>query len=181
MIAFQAAAPGTEVAPGRHLRTERTLTALGLIGTVASVLGNEAAIRWGRKRLITVALLASIITGVSVGTLGTLSYSLAVALLLFYGFVVWLDSASLTAGAAGTAEPARRGQTLAVHSMLGYSGGFVGPLMIGYVLDLAGGMSRVAWALSFGLIALLMLVALVAFRLMRPRELSGDRSNEECS
>ena len=62
--------------------------------------------------------------------------------------------------------------------MLGYSGGFVGPLMIGYALDLAGGMSRMAWALSFGLVALLMLAALIAFRLMRPRELSGDRGTQ---
>ena len=59
--------------------------------------------------------------------------------------------------------------------MLGYSGGFVGPLMIGYTLDLAGGMSRMGWGLSFGLIAVLMLIALAAFRLMRPRALSGDR------
>ena len=40
---------------------------------------------------------------------------------------------------AGTAEPSRRGATLAVHSTLGYAGGFVGPLLIGYTLDLAGG------------------------------------------
>ncbi len=152
------------------------LTALGLIGTVASVLGNEAAIRWGRRRLISVALLASIAVGGSIGTIGTLSYAVAVVLLLIYGFVVWLDSSSLTAGAAGSAEPTRRGATLAVHSMLGYSGGFVGPLMIGYTLDLAGGMSRMAWGVSFGLVALLMLLALVAFRLMRPRELIGDRA-----
>jgi dipeptide/tripeptide permease len=114
----------------------------------------------------------------SLGYFGTLSYSVAVVLLLIYGFVVWLDSSSLTAGAAGTAEPSRRGATLAVHSMLGYSGGFVGPLMIGYTLDLAGGVTRdarIAWGVSFGLVALLMLLALVAFRLMRPRELSGDR------
>ena len=95
-------------------------------------------------------------------------------LLLVYGFVVWLDSSSLTAGAAGTAEPSRRGATLAVHSMLGYSGGFVGPLMIGYTLDLAGGMSRTGWGVSFGLIAVLMLLALIAFRWMRPRALSGE-------
>lgn len=151
------------------------LTALGLIGTVSSVLGNEAAIRWGRRRLITVALLASIAVGGSIGFIGTLSYAVAVALLLIYGFVVWLDSSSLTAGAAGTAEPSRRGATLAVHSMLGYSGGFVGPLMMGYTLDLAGGMSRMAWGVSFGLVAVLMVLALVTFRLMRPRELSGDR------
>jgi predicted MFS family arabinose efflux permease len=152
------------------------LTALGIIGTFASVFGNEAAIRWGRVRLITLAMLASTAVSIALGYVGTLSYSVAVALLLVYGFVVWLDSSSLTAGAAGTAEPSRRGATLAVHSMLGYSGGFVGPLMIGYTLDLAGGMSRTGWAVSFGLIAALMLAALAAFRVMRPRELAGDRS-----
>ena len=150
------------------------LTALGVIGTIASVFGNEAAIRWGRVRLITLAMLASVAVSGSIGFLGTLSYTLAVTLLLVYGFVVWLDSSSLTAGAAGTAEPSRRGATLAVHSMLGYSGGFVGPLMIGYTLDLAGGMSRTGWGVSFGLIAVLMLLALIAFRWMRPRALSGE-------
>ena len=154
------------------------LTALGVIGTFASVFGNEAAIRWGRVKLITLAMLASIAVSGSIGFLGSVSYTLAVALLLIYGFVVWLDSSSLTAGAAGTAEPSRRGATLAVHSMLGYSGGFVGPLMIGYTLDLAGGMSRVAWGVSFGLVAVLMLLALVAFRLMRPLEVSGDRGDQ---
>ena len=152
------------------------LTALGLIGTVASVLGNEAAIRWGRRRLITVAMLASVAVSGGIGYLGTLSYALAVGLLLIYGCVVWLDSSSLTAGAAGTAEPSRRGATLAVHSMLGYSGGFVGPLMIGYVLDISGGMSRTGWGAAFMLIAVLMALALITFRLMRPREVSGDRS-----
>ncbi len=151
------------------------LTTLAVIGTFASVFGNEAAIRWGRVKLITLAMLASVAVSTSLGFVGTLSYTLSVVLLLIYGFVVWLDSSSLTAGAAGTAEPSRRGATLAVHSMLGYSGGFIGPLMIGYTLDAAGGMSRVAWGVSFGLIAVLMLLALVMFRLMRPRELSGDR------
>jgi MFS family permease len=170
-LAYVAASTGAEV----RFSPTYVLTAVGLIGTVSSVLGNEAAIRWGRRRLITVALLASIAVGGSIGFIGTLSYAVAVAMLLIYGFVVWMDSSSLTAGAAGTAEPSRRGATLAVHSMLGYSGGFVGPLMMGYTLDLAGGMSRMAWGVSFGLVAVLMALALVTFRLMRPGELSGDR------
>ena len=58
-----------------------------------------------------------------------MSYALAVVLMTIYGVVIWLNSSSLTAGTAGTAEPSRRGATLAVHSMLGYAGGFVGPLM----------------------------------------------------
>jgi predicted MFS family arabinose efflux permease len=151
------------------------LTALGLIGTAASVLGNELAIGIGRRKLITVAMISSVVIGSSLGYVGTLSYGVAVALLLLYGFVVWLDSSSLTAGAAGTADPARRGATLAVHSALGYAGGFVGPLMIGYTLDLFGGMSRRSWTAAFLLIGALMAMALVVFRLLRPRELVGDQ------
>jgi predicted MFS family arabinose efflux permease len=170
-LAFVAVSTGTDAL----FSPTYVLTALGLIGTAASVLGNESAIRWGRRRLITLAMAASVVVSASIGFLGSLSYALAVGLLLVYGLVVWLDSSSLTAGAAGTAEPSRRGATLAVHSMLGYSGGFVGPLLIGYVLDLAGGMSRMAWGMAFLLVAVLMLLALAAFRLMRPRELAGDR------
>jgi len=151
------------------------LTALGLIGTVASVLGNEASIRIGRRKLIGIAMLGSALCAAVLGFVGSHSYLLAVTLLLVYGFIVWLDSSSLTAGAAGTADPARRGATLAVHSTLGYAGGFVGPLIIGAILDLGGGMSPLSWGLSFLAIGVLMLVALGIFLVIRPRELAGDR------
>jgi len=48
----------------------------------------------------------------------------------------------LTAGTVGSAEPDRRGTTMAVHFMLGYLGGFLRPLALGATLDLAGGMIR---------------------------------------
>ena len=162
-------------ATGSLLAPTLVLTALALIGTAASVLGNEAAIRFGRRRLIAFAMLCSVGLGGCIGYAGPLSYPLAVGLLLAYGFIVWLDSSSLTAGSAGTADPARRGATLAVHSTFGYAGGFVGPLMIGVILDLAGGMSRAAWGAAFLAVAVLMLLALAAFWLLRPRELAGDR------
>ena len=148
---------------------------LGLIGTFASVAGNEAAIRLGRKRLIVAAMLASILIGATIGFIGTMSYAVATLLLTLYGVVIWLDSSSLTAGTAGTAEPARRGATLAVHSMLGYAGGFVGPLLVGWVLDLSGGMSQLGWGLSFLSVAVLMVLALITFSIIRPRELEGDK------
>jgi predicted MFS family arabinose efflux permease len=151
-------------------------TGLGLIGTFASVVGNEVAIRYGRKRLIVTAMLASILIGATIGFLGSMSYALAAVLLTVYGIVIWLDSSSLTAGTAGTAEPSRRGATLAVHSMLGYAGGFVGPLLVGWVLDLSGGMSQLGWGLSFFSVAMLMAVALLTFWVIRPRELEGDKA-----
>jgi predicted MFS family arabinose efflux permease len=149
-------------------------TGLGLIGTFASVLGNEAAIRYGRKRLVVTAMITSILIGAIIGFVGSMSYAVAAVLLTLYGIVIWLDSSSLTAGTAGTAEPSRRGATLAVHSMLGYAGGFVGPLLVGWVLDLCGGMSQLGWGISFLSVAMLMVLALAIFWAIRPRELAGD-------
>jgi predicted MFS family arabinose efflux permease len=153
-----------------------TLTALGLLGTLTSVLGNEAAILVGRRRLICLAMISSAVCASLIGLIGVQSYAMAVGLLLIYGAVVWLDSSSLTAGAAGTAEPSRRGATLAVHSMLGYIGGFIGPLTVGWVLDLQGGMSSMAWLLAFCTIATLMVAAVALFLVMRPAALAGDRT-----
>jgi predicted MFS family arabinose efflux permease len=174
-VAFLGFVAGSTTSGGWQLSPAYVLTALGLIGTAASVFGNEMAIRVGRRRLISVAMAGSVLVAASLGYVGSLSYGVAVALLLVYGFFVWLDSSSLTAGAAGTADPARRGATLAVHSSLGYAGGFVGPLMVGYALDALGGMSRLSWTVAFGLIAALMVLALAAFTAMRPRELAGDK------
>ncbi|MFM9939564.1 MAG: MFS transporter [Hyphomicrobiaceae bacterium] len=151
-------------------------TTLGLVGTLASVAGNEAAIRYGRRRLISLAMLASIGLAAVLGYAGSYSYPLAVGLLLVYSIIVWLDSSSLTAGAAGTAEPSRRGATLAVHSMLGYAGGFVGPLIVGWALDLSGGMSPAGWTAAFASVAALMVLALGVFTWIRPQELAGDRA-----
>jgi MFS family permease len=155
------------------------LTLLGLIGTAASVIGNEAAIRFGRRRLIGFAMLVSAVIGACIGFVGSASYSLAIAMLVLYGFFIWLDSSSLTAGSAGTAEPSRRGATLAVHSTLGYAGGFVGPLIVGFILDLGGGMSRTTWGFAFLAVAALMLAALAIFWAMRPRDLAGDRGDSQ--
>jgi len=136
------------------------------------------AIALGRRRLIGLALIASAMCAGALGLFGPSSYLIAVVLLVLYGPIVWLDSSSLTAGAAGTAEPSRRGATLAVHSMLGYIGGFVGPLAVGWTLDLGGGMSHASWAAAFLIIASLSVVALATFWLMRPRELPDDRSRD---
>ena len=172
-LAYVAASTNTSTAA--VLSPAFVATGLGLIGTAASVAGNEVAIRFGRRRLIVAAMLASIALSGTIGFLGSSSYTLAAVLMTVYGIVIWLNSSSLTAGTAGTAEPSRRGATLAVHSMLGYAGGFVGPLLIGWTLDLSGGMSRNGWGVSFLLVAVLMALALVAFWLLRPREIEGDR------
>ena len=150
-------------------------TAMALLGTGASILGNEWSIRWGRKKLIALAMLGAAALALAVGILGPRSTGIATLLVLAWAAFVWLDSSSLTAGAAGSAVPARRGATLAVHSMLGYLGGFIGPFAVGAMLDLAGGMSPLGWALAFGLVAAIVLAGFWAHRRLGPQPLPGDR------
>ena len=148
---------------------------MALVGTGASIFGNELSIRFGRQRLVRTAFVGSILVAAVIGFAGPLSYGLAAFLVLLYGAVIWLDSSSLTAGTAASADPARRGATLAVHSMLGYAGGFVGPLAVGICLDLAGGMSQVGWGLAFLHVAVIMILGRILFTWLRPRDLPGDR------
>jgi MFS family permease len=150
-------------------------TLMGLLGTGASVLGNEVAIRIGRRRLVRAAMAASAVTALLLGAAGAAGYAAAAAGVLLYGVLVWLDSSSLTAGAAGNAPPGRRGATLALHSMLGYGGGLLGPVVMGLVLDAAGGMSTRAWSLAFAHVALAGLVGRALFSRLGPGALSGDR------
>ena len=174
-VAFLAYVAASTGAAGGLLSPTVALTALALLGTAASLAGNEAAIYFGRRTLIAGAMIGSVALALSLALFGARSYPLAVALMLVYGAAIWLDSASLTAGTAGTAEPSRRGATLAVHSTLGYFGGFIGPLAVGWVLDFGGGNTAAAWSAAFGMIAAIMLMSLVAFVAMRPHGLAGDK------
>jgi MFS family permease len=133
------------------------------------VAGNEAAIRLGRPRLVRLAMSACVVCAAGIGFLGARSYAVAAAVVLLYGLLIWLDSSSLTAGAAGSADPERRGATLALHSMAGYAGGAVGPIVIGWILDLSGGMSPMGWGLAFLHLAVIALLGQVA-RILGPRD-----------
>lgn len=175
-VAASAATTATTATPATSwLAPAAVATAMALLGTWASVLGNEWSIRWGRKRLIAVAMLGAGVLAFAVGIVGPLGYGLATALVLAWAAFIWLDSSSLTAGAAGSAAPARRGATLAVHSMLGYLGGFVGPFAVGWVLDAAGGMSHLGWSLAFGLVAVVVCAGFWLHRRLGPLPLPGDR------
>ncbi len=148
MTAFLAVAAG--IGAGEDLSpVTNVVTAILLLGVGASILGNEAAERFGRRRALTVAMLASAVLASTVGFTVSLPFPLVAALLALYGFVLMTDSASLTVGAVTAAEPGRKGATMAVHSLLGFGAAFLGPLGFGAVLDLAGGSGPLAWGLAF--------------------------------
>ena len=149
---------------------------MGLLGVWASVWGNELAIRFGRRRFILSTMLASAAMAGVIGFSAALPYAGAAALVLVYAMLIWSDSSSLTAGSAGSAEPGRRGATLAVHSTLGYAGGFLGPLALGATLDLFGGPSVLSWGIAFGHVTVALVLGALVFIWLRPADLAGDRS-----
>ncbi len=150
-------------------------TLMGLLGVWASVTGNEMSIRFGRRRLILIVMLAGVAMAAGIGFSAAVSYHLAAALVFGYAALIWADSSSLTAGAAGSARPGQRGATLAVHSTLGYAGGFLGPLVLGISLDLAGGASPFGWGMGFLAVAAVTAIGPLAILLLKPEGLAGDR------
>lgn len=148
---------------------------MGLLATWSSVTGNEFCIRYGRQRVILWVMLSTMVVALLIGMSAAIGYGAAVAMCLIYNTMIYGDSSALTAGASGAAKPGQRGATLAVHSTLGYIGGFFGPLVLGIILDLAGGESVLGWTLAFGHLAVIMIVGVFAISYLKPKDLPGDR------
>ncbi len=150
-------------------------TVMTLLGVWASIMGNELAMRFGRRRLIFFVMLSSAVLCAFIGFTSALSYMLVAALCLVHGVTVAGESAAVTAGAIGTAAPGYRGATMALHSTLGFAFAFVGPLAFGWVLDLTGGESVLGWGLAFASMGVVMALGLVGLAVLRPKELEGDK------
>ena len=149
MVAFLVFADGG-LANDTTTRIATMFAALAtLLGVPASIVGNEFAVRLGRRRWILAVTSASMAMSVVIGFTAGVSWGLAVALSLIYGVLMTGDSAALTAGTVGAAEPGQRGATLAMHSFIGFMGGIVGPPAVGAVLDVIGGNSIAGWGVAF--------------------------------
>jgi predicted MFS family arabinose efflux permease len=139
-------------------------TLAGLVGIASSLLGNRLAETLGRDRIVAIAMLSgaalSLVAGFGFGA----SPFVVLLLVFLWNAAIYLDSSALTAGTVQAADPALRGATMGLHSMLGYAGGFVGPLLAGVLLDWAGGEGVAAWGIAFGHVAFIMLAAFAVLR-----------------
>jgi MFS family permease len=149
---------------------------LTLVGVPASILGNEMAMRIGRQRAISLVMILSALVCFTTGLTIQFSYYLAVGFCIFHGITVIADSAALTAGAIGSAQPGYRGATMAVHSMFGFTGATFGPIFFGWVLDQGGGETLLGWWMAFAHMGLVLLFGPLVFWLLRPPAILGDRN-----
>ncbi|MDO8607775.1 MAG: MFS transporter [Phaeospirillum sp.] len=143
-------------------------TLAALLAMAASIVGADMAVRFDRRRVCAAAMAASGLGAAGIGFCGGLPYGVVVGLMLLYSVLIQIDSAALTTGAVIEAEPARRGATIAIHSLLGFGAGFIGPLAFGLVLDLAGGATTgLAWGLAFASLGAVVALGPLALRILR--------------
>lgn len=151
LVAFIAFAYG--VSGAAPLAPTAAAALINLLGLPASILGNEAAGRVGRRRWLALVMAASGTLCWLAGFAAAWPAWLMLAALALYFVAVMGDSAALTAGLVAATPLAQRGAAMAVYSLLGFGSGFVSPLVFGAALDAAGG-GATAWGLAFGTLGL---------------------------
>jgi MFS family permease len=139
---------------------------VNLVAVPASILGNEAALRVGRRRWILAVMLASGTMGIVLGAAAALPWQLVLALLLVYAMLVMAESGTLTAGLVASAPVDLRGAAMGLYSLGGFAGGLAGPVIFGAALDLFGGArSPHAWIGAYAAIGAGCLAAPIVARI----------------
>ncbi len=163
-VTFLAATIARQGAPAWLPDPTLLFTLAGLTGIAISITGNELAQRIGRGRVVLAAMSTAAALSILAGWSTMLSAPLAALMVIIWNSAIYIDSSALTAGTVQAADKELRGATMGLHSMCGYAGGFLGPLGVGLVLDLAGGDSVLGWGLAFGHLAPITLLGLAILR-----------------
>jgi MFS family permease len=128
-----------------------------LLAMPSSVLGNEAAIRLGRRGVIVAVMILSgaVAVAIAIGGVMSAAPALLLALVLVHAITVPADSGALTSGMTASADPTHRGATMAMHSTVGFGLSAAGGWAIGVALDAGGGPdSSSGWLYAFLVMAL---------------------------
>lgn len=151
MVAFLGFCAGAYAAEDAFPWSATTIAAVVNVASVpASILGNEMALRIGRRPWILIVMCASASGGIALALAAPLHWAIAIALLTFYSMLVLADSATLTAGFVAAAPPGLRGAAMGMYSLAGFSGGMLGPALFGAALDLSGGADHgMAWVWAY--------------------------------
>ncbi len=149
------------------------VTLVALVAVPSSIIGGELAMRFGRRRVVTVVMTLSAAMAALYGFSGWLPFPLVVGLAMFYGMFVTADSAAITTGAVQAAPPGGRGAVMAVHSCLGFIGAFLGPLAFGVVLDIAGADHVLGWGLAFAAMGAGVIIGPLALAFVGRRATAG--------
>lgn len=142
-----------------------TAALIFLLGPVASVSGNELALRFGRARVMMCGAALSATASCIIGFLAASPWVGLLAFAAVHMYLVGIDAGAMTAGVVNAADPSHRGATLTLYSLVGFGTGFISPTVFGVVLDLAGGRGELtAWGLAFASLGAVAVMGVVPAR-----------------
>lgn len=159
--------------PGEGL----SLPALGIVSGLAALAGvpvsmavAEIAHRVGYRPVIIAVCVVSVANCLAIAAAAGGSSLVLLVLLAALQITSFADVAALSSGAAMSLTPQQRGAGLAVYGFAGFASGFIGPVAIGFAIDLGGGAeSGAGWSAGFLLMAVGSTVTALAM-LVSPRK-----------
>jgi MFS family permease len=150
VVAFLAFTLGRQPEREGYWAPATVAAAAGLVAMWANVGGAELALRFGRRRTITLVMVGSALCAATAGLAARAPYSAVALFCVLYASFAQGDSAALHISTVQSASVDRRGTTMAVQSLLGFVTASLGPLAVGVVLDaFGGGQSVLSWAAAF--------------------------------
>lgn len=121
-----------------------------ILAMPASIIGNEAAIRFGRHRAIIWFMCGAGVVATLIGLATDAPPAILLALMLIYALAIPADSGALTSGMSASAQPDYRGATMALHSTVGFGLSAAGGWAVGVAIDASGGMTTPSgWFAAF--------------------------------
>jgi MFS family permease len=171
MVAFLGYSASLQPGPGFPWHAAAIAAVINLIAVPASIVGNELALRVGRRRWIVAVMAASGTTGIALALGAPWHWTIVLALLTLYSMLVMAESGTLTAGLVAAAPGELRGAALGLYSLAGFGGGLLGPVVFGAALDAAGGAgSHGAWIAAYAAIGAGCLAAPLVVRMNDTRK-----------
>ena len=168
MVAFLAFSTGLHAGGTFPWQLPAIAAVVNLVSVPASIVGNEIALRMGRRRWITIAMAGSGASGILLGFSAPWFWVVVLLILVVYSMLVMAESATLTAGLVAAAPAELRGAAMGLYSLCGFAGGMLGPMVYGVALDAAGGAgSHGAWIAGYAAIGMGCLVAPLVVRMNR--------------
>ena len=164
MVAFLTFAMTLQTAHKTFMVPTTVMAVAGVFGMAASILFGELAVKFGRRRIVSMVMAISCLLGLSIGFLSTIPYPFLVCLCICYTVFFQGDSAAIHAGVITAAEPDRRGATMALQSLAGFTIASLAPVATGVILDMTGGGTTViSWGFTFALMGAAALLGLILF------------------
>ncbi len=151
MVAFIAYAVSLQANLTPFMAPTTVMAVAGIFGMIASILFGELAVKFGRRRIVSIVMTISGLFGLSLGFLVDVPFPVLICLCIGYTIFFQGDSAAIHAGVITAADPDRRGGTMALQSLAGFMAASLSPIAVGFILDITGGgKSTISWGLTFG-------------------------------